>query len=148
MTETERPGRCLQRAFRAGRAGRRALLPDLRLPRRRPAAARDGPGRSDDVVGPRAVPDAGRARLLRHPLRQPRHRPVDQGARPDHAGDAGPRVRRPAGARAVRPARPGRATPSRCSTTSVSRRRTWSGSRWAAWSRRRSRSSTRSACCR
>ena len=36
------------------------------------------------------------AGLLRHPLRQPRHRPVHQGARPGQPGHAGARVRRPA----------------------------------------------------
>ena len=39
-------------AVRAGRHRGRALLPDLRRPRRRAAAARDGPRRTDDVVGP------------------------------------------------------------------------------------------------
>ena len=46
------------------------------------AAAHHGPGRSADLVGPRALRAVRRARLLRHPLRQPRRRPVDQAARP------------------------------------------------------------------
>ena len=46
---------CLRRAVRTGLAGHRAVLPDLRRPRRRAAAAGDGPRRPDDLVGPGAV---------------------------------------------------------------------------------------------
>ena len=46
---------------RAGRQRRRALLPDLRRPRRRAAAAGDGSRRPDDLVGSRALPHAGAA---------------------------------------------------------------------------------------
>ena len=44
--------------LRTGRERHRALLPDLRRPRRRAAAAGHGPRRPDDLVGPGAVPDA------------------------------------------------------------------------------------------
>ena len=44
--------RGLRGAVRARRARGRAVLPDLRRPRRRAAAARDGARRPDDLVGP------------------------------------------------------------------------------------------------
>ena len=87
----------------------------------RAAAARDGSRRTDDLVGPRAVPDARRARLLRHPLRQPRHRPLLAG--PRTGSPASTLVRAfagPPGAAAVHPGRHGRRRASGCSTTSGS----------------------------
>ena len=47
------------------------------------------------------LPDARRARLLRHPLRQPRHRPLHAGQGPGHPLRPGPGVRRPRRAAAV-----------------------------------------------
>ena len=49
-------------AVRPGRPGHRAVLPDLRRPRRRAAAAGDGARRPDDLVGPRPVPRCWPAR--------------------------------------------------------------------------------------
>ena len=97
----------LRRAVRPRRSRGGALLPDVRRPRRRAAAAGDGPRWPDDLVGPGPVPAARRTRLLRHPLRQPRHRPLHEGGRPGDPGHAGPGVLRPPGAGAVRPVRHG-----------------------------------------
>ena len=76
--------------------------------RRRPAAAGDGPRRTDELVGPRSLHAARRAGLLRHPLRQPRHRSLLPRLRPGQPEDAGPRVPRPAGRGAVLHRRPRR----------------------------------------
>src|SRR5262245_34959985 len=53
----------LRGALRAGLTRHRALLPDVRRPVRRADAPADGAGEPDDLVGPRAVLDAGPARL-------------------------------------------------------------------------------------
>ena len=58
--------------------------------------------------------------LLRDPLRQPRHRPLEPGPGPGHPRDAGPGLRRPPGAPAVLAATTWPTTPSGCWTTSAS----------------------------
>src|SRR6476619_5829629 len=63
--------RRLPRAVRVAPRRGEDLLPDLRRPLRRPAAAGDGARRADDLVGPRLLSPAGRPGLLRDPLRQP-----------------------------------------------------------------------------
>ena len=56
----------------------RPLLRDLRRRRRRADAADHGARRPDDPLGRRFLPATRRARLSRHPVRQSRHRPVQQ----------------------------------------------------------------------
>ena len=69
---------------------------------------------------PELCEDAGPRRLLRRPLRQPRHRPLHDPGGPGLAQHAGPRLRGHPGARAVRASRTWPTTPSGCSTTSGS----------------------------
>ena len=109
----------------------RHRLRDVRRPGGSRAAARDGPGDADDRLARGLLRRAGRPRLPRDPLRQPRRRPLD-------ARCATSRCRRCASSRCAprrRPATRSRtwpATPSACSTTSGSSARTWSAPRWAA----------------
>ena len=56
----------------------RDLLRDFRRRRRRADAADHGARRPDDPLGRRFLPAAGGARLSRHPLRQSRHRQIQQ----------------------------------------------------------------------
>ena len=127
-----RRGHRVRGALRAGEPGHRALLPDLRLPRRRPAAAGDGTRRPDDWWDDGLLRAARAGGLLRHPLRQPRHRPLDEGPGPGAPHPARPRLHHRAGAGAVLPRATWPATASPSSTTWASGRRTWPGCRWAA----------------
>ncbi len=68
----------LRRRADGARQRDRALLPGDGRPGRGAAAAGDGPGDADDRLGRGVLRAAGRSRLPRRPLRQPRHRPLDQ----------------------------------------------------------------------
>ena len=67
----------------------RHRIRDLRRPRAARAAARDGPRDADDRLARGLLRRARGPRLPRHPLRQPRRRPLDRDARPAGA-DAPP----------------------------------------------------------
>ncbi len=85
----------------------RARLPGGRRSRRRAAAADHGAGDADARLGRGFLLDAGRTRLPRRSLRQPRHRPLDQ----DRVGGAAAAHRhaaRPPPHRALPAARHGR----------------------------------------
>ncbi len=82
-------------------------LPGDGRPRRRAAAPGDGPGDADDRLGRGLLRAAGRARLPRRPLRQPRHRPLDQD-RVRRRAEPGRHDRRPPRHRALPAARHGR----------------------------------------
>ena len=99
-------------------------------------AAHHGPRRAIVVVAQGFLREAGRPGSARHPLRQPRRRAVEQGARPAHRrrrccrawcarSSAGP-------ARRSTRWRTWPTTPPRCSTTSTSTAPTSSARRWAA----------------
>ena len=66
-----------KRGAREGQRHRDRVRDGGRQGRSRPAADH-GPGRAAHHLAGRLVPGAGRQGLLRRPLRQPRHRPVDR----------------------------------------------------------------------
>ena len=91
---TASPGRLRMPGVERGAAGARerdrARLPGGGGPRRRAAAAGHGPGDADARLGRGFLRDAGRTRLPRGALRQPRHRPLDQARRRRRARPARP----------------------------------------------------------